>query len=619
MEQMIEKQDKILFIHTNEITLLDIPRVLDELGYDVYEANFGLVALEYEVKKRGEIVTAIEEFQIDYVITYDFIITVSEACMHAGVPYISWVYDAPQKELYMHYAQYPCNYVFAFDKMQVQRLRDIGLKNVVHTPLTVHVEKIRMVADTIGKKMKGGYDSDITFIGQLYSRENEDAVWERFDEEIKKELHHNIDTYFLKWDKETPFHGCMSDKCAAFFGNWDNHAVERMVPYISNQFHYEAAFLSRTIANRERIHVLNKLAEKYQVTFYTKEKDLSKLSDKITIKPGVSFDILTHIYRKSKINLNITLHCIETGASQRILDVMAAGGFMLSNYQEELEEMFVPGEEIVLYHNEQELEELVAYYLTHDEERERIARKGQEKVLREYDMRLWIEKMLQYVKKAELGREKSYIAMEAEMLRAQADLLLGQKTQAAYMELYKTFFDDRYNVTIRKNAELTILQMMLNCWIKETDDGNPCIFDNVDGIWQAKQKYLQLVHGLWRIEQDLSHDKCIEVVEYIRQNSISMIFIVLTIYNDLRDQEETMIKLSKLMAETNIAEAVRLLSYGLLILEGNENLLIQQANFLMDLQLWEQALKTLQKIENPTEELKEAIFTLSNALLGTNG
>ena len=563
MEQMKERQDRILFIHTNEITLLDIPRVLDELEYDVYEANFGLAAQEYEGKKSSEIVTAIEEFKIDYVITYDFIVTVSQACMDAGVPYISWVYDAPQKELYMHFAQYPCNYIFAFDKMQVQRVRDIGIKHVMHVPLAVHVEKIHMVADTIGKKMKGGYESDITFVGQLYSRENEDAIWERFDAKIKTQLHQYIDTYFLKWNKETKFHGCMSEECASFLSRWDDDTVQRAIPYVSKQFYYEAAFLSRTIANRERIHVLNKLAEKYKVTFYTKEKDVSKLSNKIAVKPGVSFDILTHIYRKSKINLNITLHCIETGVPQRVLDVMAAGGFMLSNYQEELEEMFVPGEEIVLYHNEQELEELVAYYLVHEEERKQIARKGQEKVLREYDMRLWIEKILKYVKSAEQGREKSYIALEADELREQADLLLGQKTQQAYLQLYKIFFDTKYNVTIRKNSELAIMQMMLNCWKKESDNDNPVIFDNVSSIQQAKHKYMKLMHGLWRIEHDLSYEKCIEVVEYIRQNSISMIFIVLVIHNDLQDKEDTIIKLSKLMAESNIAEAVRLLSYGL--------------------------------------------------------
>ena len=451
-----KEQNRILFVTTNEISLLDIPRVLDELGYDVYEANFGLIAQAYEEQNCDKIRTAIREFHVEYVITYDFIVTVAQACMEESVPYVSWIYDAPQKELYTHYAQYPCNYIFSFDKMQVRRLRDIGIKHVVCVPLAIHAEKVRMVADTIGGKLKGGYESDITFIGQLYKRENESAIWNRIDEKYREQLYQNIDACFMKWDEKSHIHGLMSEECAQHLNQLDGNNVEKECPYASPQFYYEAAFLSRIVANRERVNVLNKLAENYDVTFYTKEEDTSQLSSKVKIKPGVSYDVLTHIYGRSRINLNITLHCIETGAPQRVLDVMAAGGFMLSNYQEELEEMFIPDEEIVLYHNEQELEEKVAYYLQHEEETEQIARRGQEKVLKEYDFAPWLEKALKYVKDAERDRTESYITMQAKELKTQADLLLSLKTEDAYTRLHELLEDDKYDIVIRKTDDLFI-------------------------------------------------------------------------------------------------------------------------------------------------------------------
>lgn len=608
----VKKQDRILFVTTNEISLLDIPRVLDELGYDVYEADFGLVAQSYEEQNCSKIKAAIKEVCIKYVITYDFIVTVAQACMEEGIPYISWVYDAPQKELYSYYAQYPCNYIFSFDKMQVQRLRNIGIKHVICVPLAIHAEKVRMVADTIGRTMKGGYETDITFIGQLYKRENEEAVWSRIDEKFREQLYQNIDACFMKWDKYTSVHGLMSEECALHLNQLDGNRVTLECPYISPQFYYEASFLSRIVANRERVNILNKLAEKYDVTFYTKEEDVSQLSTKVKIKPGVSYDVLTHIYRRSKINLNVTLHCIETGAPQRVLDVMAAGGFMLSNYQEELEEMFIPDEEIVLYHNEQELEEKIAYYLSHDEEREKIARRGQEKVLREYDFGLWLEKSLTYVAEAETDRTESYVTIQAKEITAQANLLLMKKDEEAYEQLYDLLTENKYNATMRKKEELFMLREMLKCWQYERQMGTACIFNNIDNVQQAEQKYLRLNHGLWRIEQDLSYERCMEAIEYIRENEISMLFVAWLVYTNLEEQEKTFLKLAELMSETNLIEAVRLLSHGLMVLEGNQNLLVQQANYLLELQLWDQALTTLKKIEEPTEEVKDIMMMLDN-------
>ena len=399
--QMRDTDVRILYIPTNEIKLLDIPRVLDEMGYNIYHASFGISAQEYDKNAYKKIIAVIDRLGIHCAISYDFVPTIAQACFETGIPYVAWVYDAPQKELYTHYALYPCNYIFAFDKIQVRRLQDIGIKNAVHMPLAVHSDKVNMVTDIVGKKSSSKYQDEIAFVGQLYQVENEDVLLERMGEKLSQQLHQNIDSCFMKWDRNTHLHGLMSEECVAFLEELEEYKIRKNYPFMEEQFYYEAALLSRMLANRERVHVLNRLAEKYDVVFYTYDKNVSQLSDKVKIKPGMSYDLLSHVFQKSKINLNITLHCIETGASQRVLDVMAAGGFLLSNYQEELEEMFIPGEEIVLYHNEQELEELVEYYLTHDEERERIARKGQQRVLREYNYKEGLIKVFKYVDEAE--------------------------------------------------------------------------------------------------------------------------------------------------------------------------------------------------------------------------
>lgn len=86
----------------------------------------------------------------------------------------------------------------------------------------------------------------------------------------------------------------------------------------------------------------------------------------------------------------------------------------------------------------------------------------------------------------------------------------------------------------------------------------------------------------------------------------------------MRDKEKVFLRWSQLTAEISLAEAMKILSYGLLFLENNAELLVQQADFFMELNLWERALQTLQSIENPTEEISQLIGELSEALNGKN-
>lgn len=613
MNQLKRSDIRILYVETNEIRLLDIPRSLDELGYDVYRASLGIKAQDYEQKSCRKIIAAIEMFHIHCVISYDFIPVISQACLEADVPYIAWVYDSPQKELYTHYALYPCNYVFAFDKQQIKRLQEIGIKHAVFMPLAVHESKIRLLRDARAKEIQKKYKNEITFIGQLYKMENEGALFGIMPEDIKKQLQQNIDKCFMKWEKDLCFHGQMSDACAEYLGGLEGHKVKKEFPYMSEKFYYEAAFLSRAIANRERVHVSNKLAEKYDVKFYTKDKDTSQLSAKVKIMPGMGYDDLFGIYAQSKININITLHCIETGACQRVFDVLAAGGFLLTNYQEELEELFVPGEELVFYHDEQELEELVEYYLTHEEERERIAKNGQKKVLEKYTYDKELPQVIDCVIKHEADREENYLTSQQRVLREQADLLLSEATEEAYLKLYELYTNKLYETAIRRDTEIGTLREMLECWQRERELGTVCIFDNVTSVREAEQKYLQLKHGLWRIEQGLSYEKCMEALEYIRSAEISKFFAVWCIYANLRDKEETVVSVASLMAESSIPEAIEFLSYGLLLFRSSAKLLSEKASYFMDLNMWQEALKTLKQIQNPDEEISAIINELELA------
>jgi spore maturation protein CgeB len=76
---------------------------------------------------------------------------------------------------------------------------------------------------------------------------------------------------------------------------------------------------------------------------------------------------------------------------------MGAGGFLLTNYQAELAEFFVDGEEMVIYENFEDMKNKIKYYLEHDDERNKIAANGKEKVRQLFSYEERIKLILEFV------------------------------------------------------------------------------------------------------------------------------------------------------------------------------------------------------------------------------
>lgn len=68
----------------------------------------------------------------------------------------------------------------------------------------------------------------------------------------------------------------------------------------------------------------------------------------------------------------------------RMFEIPATGGFLLSGYAKGLEKYYEIGKEIVVYHDEKKIPELVKYYLSHEEERARIAKAGYERTIQDH-------------------------------------------------------------------------------------------------------------------------------------------------------------------------------------------------------------------------------------------
>ena len=103
---------------------------------------------------------------------------------------------------------------------------------------------------------------------------------------------------------------------------------------------------------------------------------------------------LPKLYNTSKINLNMTNATILEGFPMRVFEVPGFGGFLLTDYRPMLGEFFEIGKEVVCYMDIEDLRGKIKYYLAHPDERKEIARRGQERVLKEHTYRHRMQKLI---------------------------------------------------------------------------------------------------------------------------------------------------------------------------------------------------------------------------------
>ena len=147
----------------------------------------------------------------------------------------------------------------------------------------------------------------------------------------------------------------------------------------TKEFLFAQYVINRKITGLERPALLSAIARNHVVDLFTVDESFSvpNLRNHGRVEP---YEQAQRVYKQSKINLNITLRSIKSGIPLRCMDIMGSGGFLLTNFQSDFLDFFIPGEDFVYYENTQDLLEKIAYYLGHDQEREMIARNGHDKV-----------------------------------------------------------------------------------------------------------------------------------------------------------------------------------------------------------------------------------------------
>lgn len=100
----------------------------------------------------------------------------------------------------------------------------------------------------------------------------------------------------------------------------------------------------------------------------------------VYLPPLSYYDELPGFYANSAINFNCTSKQMKGAVNQRVFDVPASGAFVLSDWRPQITNLFEE-DEIACFHDQEEIGDLVRYYLAHPHERKKIIQKSRQRVL----------------------------------------------------------------------------------------------------------------------------------------------------------------------------------------------------------------------------------------------
>ena len=320
---------------------------------------------------------AIRSFSPDFVFSFDYFPVISKVCNMMEVTYVSWVYDNPLVSLYSYTLANPRNRVFLFDKQEYLFFHNNGINTVHYLPLAA--APARLGPDASSPAIARKYQADISFVGSLYT-EPKHQLYNRI-RNIPEYTHGYLDAimlaqkqvYGLSFLEELLDENTLADLRRACPCPPNSDGVE------TESYLYSNYFLLRQVTAMERTELIPAISSRHPLQLYTNDVTYS-CPGCTNHGPVDYYHEAPYVFYHSRINLNITLRSIKSGIPLRAFDIMGSQGFLLTNYQEDFLDCFTPDEDFVYYTDQADLLGKIEYYLSHEKERQEIARNGYEQI-----------------------------------------------------------------------------------------------------------------------------------------------------------------------------------------------------------------------------------------------
>lgn len=374
---------KILFFQWHSFMNEGIERALNKLEYPYDTFFYQFTDWERDDRFCELFREKLKSQTYRCVLSVNYAPLISDICEELGVLYISWVYDSPVHIRNTESMTNSCNRIYFFDRGQAQIFEQQGIC-AKHLPLAVDTE--------VWKRAIGGHPltqkADVSMVGQLYQTQYQ-YFTAPLDQYERGYLEGIINAQ-MKIYGGYLIPELVTDKLLSSMNGVYKRVASDGFQMQRRELEY---LLAQEVTGRERYLALALLSKRFDVELYSLDRD-ERLKDVVFCGYADYSSKMPQVFAQTRINLNISLKTIRTGIPLRILDIMGCGGFVMSNYQEELSEYFTIGQECEIYENLEDLVVKTEFYLHNEDLSRRIAVAGFEKVKRDFSFEDRIKHML---------------------------------------------------------------------------------------------------------------------------------------------------------------------------------------------------------------------------------
>ncbi|HEX2769612.1 MAG TPA: glycosyltransferase, partial [Geobacteraceae bacterium] len=343
---------RVVLLDSGYLTVRECRKGLEKLGHRVFTIvpgpDFIKRLLTLLVEVRPDFLLAINHLGFDEEGKLTGLLT------ELKVPFASWYVDSPTYILYGGEENIsPYCAVFCWERAYLQPVAEMGFHSPTFLPLATDPE----VFSPGGNPVNGRFASSLAFVGD--SMETAQTKWEKkLSNKVKKDIA-SISAEKMQIDRKK--------EILEIFPSLEGHAVCKR-----SRLDIEAALIWKA-TQEYRLRLARSLIP-LGLVIYGDAGWSRFFARKRILRPKVDyFRELPDVYRGTDVNINCTSFQMKTAVNQRVFDVAACGGFLLSDYQEDMDRFFEVGKEAICFRTTEEAVSLAAYYLVKDTERRKIA------------------------------------------------------------------------------------------------------------------------------------------------------------------------------------------------------------------------------------------------------
>lgn len=378
---------KVLYVKNEALWMPGIIFALNKMGHEILVYPESMEKFEDNEELQRQFAIVLKRENVDFVLTIWFSKEVARVTNRIGLKYATWCVDSPAFHAWVPEAEYDNCYLFYLDYQEYELKKKGGQSNAYYLPMAADIiwsGQLVITDDDIKQ-----YACNMSFVGGMYTDNLYDRSIGMFPVDMQNAFTEIIEQSAFVWDNQDRLHisqelvETVRRECPQIFPSFD----------VSDEYYLKRYLLGRKLTQVERTLLMDLMAQQYDIHLYTRDKEI--VSENVRRFPAINLlETTPKVYYSSKINLNITLRSIASGIPARVFDVMSVGGFMLSNWQAEIPEMFVEDQEIVTYKTPEELIDKANYYLKHEDRRIRISVNGYRKVKEQHTYEHRLDKII---------------------------------------------------------------------------------------------------------------------------------------------------------------------------------------------------------------------------------